>query len=68
MPQYLVTYDEKGPILYGPYPDVESVLRKQGSLEDKRNSEIFDLPTNNRQRAARMIKEKSTGLVNFKYG
>ena len=65
MYHYILSYDEKGPILYGPYPDEEAVLRKQGTLETR--GEVFELSTANRQRAARMIKEQSTGLVNFRY-
>ncbi len=70
MPFYLLTSDEKGPILRGPYNSSEEVLRKQGGLDSKLESrgEMFELPTSNRARAARIIKEKSTGLVNFRYG
>ncbi len=68
MPHYILAYDQKGPILYGPYSDTDLVLRKQSSLENSDRSEVFELSTNNRQRAARIIKERSTGLVNFRYG
>ncbi len=70
MPFYLVTADKKGPILRGPYNTSDEVLGKQGNLDTQLESrgEVFELPTTNRARAARMIKEQSTGLVNFKYG
>ncbi len=68
MPHYILAYDQKGPILYGPYSDTDAVLRKQASLENRSESEIIELTTNNRQRAARIIKERSAGLVNFRYG
>ena len=69
MPFYLLTNDNKGPILRGPYNTSDDVLRKQGGIDSnlETQGEIFDLPTTNRARAARIIKEKSTGLVNFKY-
>ena len=70
MPFYLLTSDKKGPILRGPYNSSEEVLRKQSNLDSQLETrgEMFDLPTSNRARAARMIKEQSTGLVNFRYG
>ncbi len=70
MPFYLLTADKKGPILRGPYNTSDEVLRKQGGLDSKLESrgEVFDLPTSDRARAARMVKEQSTGLVNFRYG
>ncbi len=69
MPHYIVSIDEKGPILWGPYDDQVEMLKKQGSMEGQ--PQVYDLPTRNRQRAARMIKEKmSTGgsIPRFGYG
>ena len=66
---YIVTYDDKSPILIGPYTDNTEVLRRQASLHGK--SEVHELPTANKQRAARMIKAEMVykgGLVRFKHG
>ena len=64
---YILTYDEKSPIVYGPYTTNDEALRKQTTFLER--GEIFDLPTSNRARAIRMIKAKSdTGLVNYKRG
>ena len=64
---YILTYDDKSPIVYGPYRTNEEAFRKQVTFKDR--GEIFDLPTSNRSRAVRMIKAQSnTGLVNYKKG
>ena len=63
---YILTSDEKGPLLYGPYSQSIDALQKQGSLSNR--GEIHELPTRDRSRAARMLKEQSTGVVNFTYG
>ena len=66
---YLVSYNEKSPILWGPYTDQTEMLSKQSSLEGR--SEVFDLPTTDRQRAVRMIKaeiSKGGELERFQYG
>ena len=70
MPFYLLTSDKKGPILRGPYNTNDEILKIQNSLDTQLESrgEVFDLPTTNRSRAIRMVKEQSTGLVNFRHG
>lgn len=69
MPFYIVSYDDKSPILWGPYMDQTEALRKQSSLEGK--PEVHELPTTDRNRAGRMIKAEmqgSSGLVRLRYG
>lgn len=64
---YILTYDDKSPIVYGPYKTNEDAFRKQSSFAER--GEIYDLPTTNRARAIRMIKAQSdTGLVRYKKG
>ena len=64
---YILTYDDKSPVFYGPYYSNEQALGKQAKLPFR--GEIHELPTNDRARAIRMVKAQSdTGLVSYKHG
>ncbi len=64
---YILTYDGKSPVFYGPYGSNEQALGKQAKLTFR--GELLEYPTNDRSRAIRMAKaEMDEGLVSFKHG
>ncbi len=64
---YILTYDDKSPVFYGPYNSNEQALGKQSKLPFR--GDILEYPTNDRSRAIRMAKaERDEGLVSFKHG
>ena len=71
MAWYILAMDNKSPIFYGPYPSEDQATQKKlqvSSQANIRDTELFDLPTNNRARAARMVKaQMADGLTRFKY-
>ena len=65
---YILTGDDKGPILYGPYNDWETAQGRSNKIEQQ-NKEVIELDTRDRTRAARILKERpEVGLKNFQYG
>ena len=71
MPFYILAMDEKSPIFYGPYQSEDQATQKKLQISSQsgiKDSELFDLPTSNRARAARMVKAQiEEGLVRFRY-
>ena len=71
MPFYILAMDEKSPIFYGPYQSEDQATQKKLQISSQsgiKDSELFDLPTSNRARAARMVKaQMDEGLVRFRY-
>ena len=71
MPFYILAIDEKSPIFYGPYQTEDQATQKKLQVSSQsgiKDSELFDLPTANRARAARMVKaQMDEGLVRFRY-
>ena len=71
MPWYILAMDEKSPIFYGPYQSEDQATQKKLEISSHSgvyDSELFDLPTSNRARAARMVKaQMQDGLTRFRY-
>jgi len=71
MAWYILAMDDKSPIFYGPYTSEDQASQKKLQVSSQgniRDTELFDLPTNNRARAARMVKaQMSEGLTRFRY-
>ena len=71
MSWYILAMEEKAPIFYGPYQSEDQATHKKLEISSKggiRDSELFDLPTNNRARAVRMVKaQMDDGLTRFRY-
>ena len=71
MSWYILAMDEKSPIFFGPYQSEDQATQKKLEISSKggiRDSELFDLPTNNRARAVRMVKaQMDDGLTRFRY-
>ena len=71
MSWYILAMDAKSPIFYGPYQSEDQATQKKLQVSSQsgiRYSELFELPTNNRARAARMVKaQMADGLTRFRY-
>lgn len=72
MAWYIWAIDDKSPIFYGPYRSEDEAFRKKMSLSGLphiSDTELLDLPTNDRAKAIRMAKEQmQTQIVNFRHG